>query len=117
MVEQRLKLSIEIHPIDIQRSFAVISLALAITFVGVLSVVRFEDGKHDLLSIFFETMSAFGTCGLSMGITDGLQLGSKIVIMMLMFIGRVGLLCFVVMLGGKSTPDKFHYPKERIQIG
>ena len=107
----------EVHPIDIQRSFAVISLALAITFVGVLAIVRFEDGKHDLLSIFFETMSAFGTCGLSMGITDGLQLGSKIVIMILMFIGRVGLLCFVVMLGGKSAPDKFHYPKERIQIG
>ena len=37
--------------------------------------------------------------------------------MVLMFIGRVGLISFIIMIAGRREPDKFHYPKERIQIG
>ena len=36
--------------------------------------------------------------------------------MILMFIGRVGLISFIIMIGRKE-PDKYHYPKERVQIG
>ncbi|WP_313020703.1 potassium transporter TrkG, partial [Macrococcoides bohemicum] len=107
----------EIDPIDIQRTFAVMVLATIICFTGLLFILFFENDKFDLLSIFFEVMSAFGTCGLSLGITGDLTSGSKLVIMALMFIGRVGLISFIIMLGGKAEPDKFRYPKERIMIG
>ncbi|UBH11621.1 TrkH family potassium uptake protein [Macrococcus armenti] len=107
----------EIDPIDINRAFAVMVLATLICFSGLLLILSFEDGKYDLLAIFFEVMSAFGTCGLSLGITGDLTSLSKIVIMILMFIGRVGLISVIIMLGGKAEPDKFRYPKERIMIG
>lgn len=107
----------EIDPIDINRSFAVMVLATLICFIGLLLILSFENGKYDLLEIFFEVMSAFGTCGLSLGITADLSNLSKVVIMILMFIGRVGLISFIIMLGGKAEPEKFRYPKERIMIG
>lgn len=107
----------EIDPIDINRSFAVMVLATLICFIGLLLILSFENGKYGLLEIFFEVMSAFGTCGLSLGITADLSDLSKGVIMILMFIGRVGLISFIIMLGGKAEPEKFRYPKERIMIG
>lgn len=107
----------EIDPIDINRSFAVMVLATLICFIGLLLILSFENGKYGLLEIFFEVMSAFGTCGLSLGITADLSNLSKVVIMILMFIGRVGLISFIIMLGGKAEPEKFRYPKERIMIG
>ncbi|WP_232779565.1 TrkH family potassium uptake protein [Macrococcoides caseolyticum] len=107
----------EIDPIDINRAFAVMVLATLICFNGLLLILSFENGKYGLLEIFFEVMSAFGTCGLSLGITADLSNLSKVVIMILMFIGRVGLISFIIMLGGKAEPEKFRYPKERIMIG
>ncbi|QTQ08924.1 TrkH family potassium uptake protein [Macrococcoides canis] len=107
----------EIDPIDINRAFAVMVLATLICFIGLLLILSFENGKYGLLEIFFEVMSAFGTCGLSLGITADLSNLSKVVIMILMFIGRVGLISFIIMLGGKAEPEKFRYPKERIMIG
>ncbi|ULG72669.1 TrkH family potassium uptake protein [Macrococcus brunensis] len=107
----------EIHPIDMQRAFAVMILAIIICFTALAVILGFENGKHQFLEIFFEVMSAFGTCGLSLGITSELAVPSKIVIMIVMFIGRVGLITFVIMLGGKAEPVKYHYPKERIMIG
>lgn len=107
----------EIHPLDMQRAFAVMILAIIICFTALAVILGFENGKHQFLEIFFEVMSAFGTCGLSLGITSELATPSKIVIMIVMFIGRVGLITFVVMLGGKAEPVKYHYPKERVMIG
>ena len=36
--------------------------------------------------------------------------------MILMFIGRVGLISFIIMIAGRKEPDKYHYPKERVQM-
>ena len=73
--------------------------------------------KTKFLQAFFEVMSAFGTCGLSLGITGDVSSTTKLILMLLMFIGRVGLISFIIMIGGRREPDKFHYPKERVQIG
>ena len=61
-------------------------------------------------------MSAFGTCGLSLGVTSDVNDITKAVLMILMFIGRVGLISFIIMLAGRKEPEKYSYPKERIQI-
>ena len=47
-------------------------------------------------------MSAFGTCGLSLGVTDNISSITKVVLMLLMFIGRVGLISFIIMISGRK---------------
>ncbi|WP_145395357.1 TrkH family potassium uptake protein [Staphylococcus cohnii] len=107
----------EIHITDVQRSFAVFIMASILTFTSMIFILVVENGKVSFLQAFFEVMSAFGTCGLSLGITGDVNDMSKGVLMVLMLIGRVGLISFIIMIGGRREPDKFHYPKERVQIG
>ncbi|MBU7218379.1 TrkH family potassium uptake protein [Staphylococcus gallinarum] len=107
----------EIHATDVQRSFAVFTMASILTFTSMIAILVVENGKLSFLQAFFEVMSAFGTCGLSLGITGDVSSTTKLILMLLMFIGRVGLISFIIMIGGRREPDKFHYPKERVQIG
>ena len=67
--------------------------------------------------IIFEITSAFGTSGMSLGITNDLSTEGKFVVMVLMFIGRVGLISFLYTLGGKADKSPYRYPKERVIIG
>jgi len=69
------------------------------------------------MKILFEVTSAFGTVGLSLGITSDLTIFSKIILMILMFIGRVGVISFLLMFKNHKKIGKYHYPKERIIIG
>jgi potassium uptake TrkH family protein len=105
----------ELHEDDIRKSLAVTMLAFVLCF-GSLVVLSISE-KHSLLELLFEICSAFGTTGLSMGITSDLSSVGKCVIMILMFIGRIGLLSFLFMIGGKEEKTNFHYPKERVIIG
>ncbi|SPZ79412.1 sodium transport family protein [Staphylococcus aureus] len=88
-----------------------------LTFLGMFIIILSEGSHIEFVKIYFEIMSAFGTCGLSTGITSQLSNVSKVVLMVLMFIGRVGLISFIIMISGNREPSKYHYPKERIQIG
>lgn len=105
----------EIHEEDIMKSLAVSMLAVGLCFVSIVTLSITET--HTLTEILFEVCSAFGTTGLSMGITPELSTIGKFVIMLLMFIGRIGLLSFLFMIGGKEKKAKYHYPKERVIIG
>ncbi|MFE8703602.1 TrkH family potassium uptake protein [Cytobacillus sp. FJAT-54145] len=105
----------ELHEEDIIKSLAVSLLAVALCFVSVTVLSITES--HSFIEILFEVCSAFGTTGLSMGITPDLSTIGKCVIMVLMFIGRIGLLSFLFMIGGKEKKTKYHYPKERVIIG
>lgn len=102
---------------DLHRAFAVISLAVLLVFTGIVSIVVIEDGKFDLIDVVFEVTSAFGTCGLSTGITSELSGPSKIIIMMFMFIGRIGFISFLFSIGGRQHELPYQYPKERILVG
>ncbi|MBM7578290.1 TrkH family potassium uptake protein [Jeotgalibacillus terrae] len=105
----------EIHLIDIFRSYVVIILAVLMSMVSVITIMIIED--LNVISVIFEVTSAFGTSGMSMGITPTLSTPSKIILMFLMFIGRVGLISFLFMIGGNNKKEKFRYPKERVIIG
>ena len=106
----------EIHLTDVFRSFVVITLALFLVLIATM-ILLITEQHATLTQIVFEITSAFGTCGLSLGITGNLSSVGKVVIMILMFVGRVGLISFLYSLGGKSNKLKFHYPKERVIIG
>jgi potassium uptake TrkH family protein len=106
----------EIHEEDVTKSVVVTIMATFLCFLAV-SILSITDSNHSLIQIIFEVTSAFGTTGLSMGITPELSTIGKCVIMFLMFIGRVGILSFLIMIGKKEKVTKYHYPKERIIIG
>lgn len=80
-------------------------------------ILLITEPQATLTQILFEITSAFGTCGMSLGITSDLSTAGKIVIMILMFIGRVGLISFLYTLGGKANKSIYRYPQERIIIG
>ncbi|WP_040287294.1 TrkH family potassium uptake protein [Sporosarcina koreensis] len=102
--------------VDIFRSYAVILLAGFMVIAAMLILLITEPGVP-VVSLLFEITSAFGTCGMSLGITADLSVPGKIIIMALMFIGRVGLISFLFTLGGKVYKTSFRYPKERVIIG
>lgn len=106
----------EIHLVDVFRSFAVIILALFMVLISSL-ILLVTEKDATVIEILFEITSAFGTSGMSLGLTPKLSTIGKWIIMILMFIGRVGLISFLYTLGGKAEKSKFHYPKERVIIG
>jgi len=106
----------QIKLIDVFRSYAVIILALLMVMTALLILLITEPGVP-VVALLFEITSAFGTCGMSLGITSELSVTGKVIIMLLMFIGRVGLISFLFTLGGKTKKLNYHYPKERVIIG
>ena len=105
-----------IHLTDVFRSFVIIFLALFMVLFATM-ILHITEPYATTTQIIFEITSAFGTCGMSLGITSDLSITGKIVIMVLMFIGRVGLISFLYTLGGKSKKLPYRYPKERLIIG
>ncbi|MGJ7919644.1 TrkH family potassium uptake protein [Neobacillus sp. LXY-4] len=106
----------EVDSGDIYKSFIVISTASIICFASV-SLLSFLEPSISLIEILFEVTSAFGTTGLSLGITPSLSTGGKLVITALMFVGRIGIFSFLFLIRGKTIKEQFHYPKEKVIIG
>lgn len=97
----------------VRRAFAIIVLSVLVIGLGILFIVA-RDGDKGLTKIIFESVSAFGTVGLSLGITPFLTVQSKIVLILLMFIGRVGMLTLLVALIRKAKYKNYKYPDEDI---
>lgn len=96
--------------------------AVAITMLSIFWVVSFviamqlfTDFNTD--QILFEVISAFGTCGLSTGITASLPPIGKVMLMIMMFTGRIGLILVATALAKRSKPMSYTLPKERPIIG
>jgi trk system potassium uptake protein TrkH len=73
--------------------------------------------RGSFLTYMFETVSAFGTVGLSMGITPSLTTWGKLVITGMMFIGRVGVLTFTYIVVGAGAVRGVEYSEENLMIG
>ena len=106
----------EIDEEDIIKSFIVFTTGTILCSASVI-ILAFIESDFSLMEIIFEVSSAFGTVGLSLGITPDLSTGGKVVIMILMFIGKIGMFTFLFFMGGKPEKESYHYPKERIIIG
>jgi len=105
----------EIADISVRRAFAVIFLSLFVIGLGIL-VISISDSEKNLLSIAFECFSAYGTVGLSLGITASLSAVGKFVIIMIMFIGRVSMLSIMIAIINKVKHKNYRYPTEEILI-
>lgn len=100
---------------SVRRAFAVIFLSFLVIGTAVMILV-ITDGQLDLTKIIFEVVSAFGTVGLSLGITAQLSLVGKWTIIVTMFLGRVGTLTLLVGIFRKLRSFNYHYPSENIMI-
>ncbi|MBB6452373.1 potassium uptake TrkH family protein [Salirhabdus euzebyi] len=105
----------ELHEDDIRKSFVVSFLALFICFIA--TVILSKTEPFSVMEILFEVSSAFGTTGLSMGITPELSSAGKVVIIALMFIGRIGILTFIFLFNQEKQEASYHYPKEPLIVG
>jgi len=105
----------QIASVSVQRAFATISLSLIAIGFSVALLASF-DAQLSLKDIAFECFSAYSTVGLSLGITGSLSPPSKVVIILLMFVGRVTMLTLVIAVIRKARYKNYHYPTEEISI-
>lgn len=102
----------------ILRSVAVILTSMGVVMAATLLLTITEhSSQRDLLKILFEATSAFGTVGLSMGLTGNLSILGKIIIILTMFIGRLGPLTMAYALSQKNDKVTVHFAEEKLLIG
>jgi trk system potassium uptake protein len=106
----------------VSRAFAVAIIAFLAVNVVAMALLIVEG--HDLLRILFETTSAFGTVGLSMGLNGSVVslsaffgAAGKLLTMGMMFIGRVGPLTLALALAGREAPPQMTAPEGKVMIG
>ncbi|KYG74661.1 ATPase [Roseivirga ehrenbergii] len=105
----------EIADISVRRSYAIISLSLLVIGFGVMVISIFDNDKS-LMQIAFECFSAYSTVGLSLGITGDLSSMSKIMLIVIMFVGRVSMLSIMIAILDKVKHKSYRYPTEEITI-
>jgi trk system potassium uptake protein TrkH len=106
------------------KAISIFVLAAMVIFAATMILMLVESnfvphriGKDTALDYFFETVSAFGTVGLSLGITSGLGAAGKAVLVLVMFTGRVGLLTMAYAIARMEGTDRIVYSEENVMIG
>ncbi|QCK14296.1 TrkH family potassium uptake protein [Mangrovivirga cuniculi] len=98
------------------RALSTFVFAVVLNLIGVFVLSITEPGAR-LEQIMFEQVSAFATVGLSMGITPELSMGGKVMIIISMFLGRVGTLTFALALSFRGWKDTARYPRASLMVG
>jgi len=103
---------------DIRIGFAVIMMAVTVLFTGIIFITSMEPQK-EFIDIIYEAASAVGTVGLTADLTPELCRKSQVVIIIMMYIGRIGPMSLALLFGGfsKISKRKYELPSENIMIG
>ncbi|MGM0507612.1 MAG: TrkH family potassium uptake protein [Fusobacteriota bacterium] len=99
----------------LNRAIAILFISLLFIFLITLSILIVEG--REFVQVLFEVVSAFGTVGLSMGITSSLSDFSRVLIIITMLVGRVGPLTAALAFGEDFKTSKHRYPEENILVG
>lgn len=102
---------------DSLKSFVFFLTGIALLLGGIFILLLAEPNRWGVSAILFEVASAFGTCGLSTGITADLGTVSKISLIVLMFIGRIGLFLFYSLFTKGKKKPLIRFPEEKLIIG
>jgi len=100
----------------VEKAYLIIIICLTLVIVSTFLLMIFEP-EMDAMDIVFEVVSAFGTVGLSAGITPHLSTAGKIVIIIVMYAGRVGPLTLALAVGSRSIGGDYRYPEGKIFVG
>ena len=104
-----------IPPTLVAKTLSVLALASVLVIAGSIALVASEG--LPLQVAMFEVTSALGTVGLSLGPTPDLSPFGKLLIIFLMFVGRLGPITLILALSERSHPKRYAYPQEEIAIG
>ncbi len=104
-----------VSPNIIPKALTVITLSLALVTIMTI-LLSYVEGEN-FIKILFEVVSAFGTVGLSTGITPSLSVAGKIIVIITMFTGRVGPLGLALALIQRREPEVIKYPEEKVMVG
>lgn len=99
----------------VKRSLIVILVSFILIFFAQFALTISED--QDFLDLMFETISAFGTVGLSRGITPELSNAGKIIISIVMFAGRIGLFTFAIAMVEDRNKSGYNFPEVSLMVG
>jgi trk system potassium uptake protein TrkH len=105
----------EIPHVQVQRATAIAVMALIVVFLFAL-VLTFSEPEFAFIDLLFEAVSAFGTVGLSTGLTPDLHQGSHLILIVAMFLGRVGPFTLGLMMIERGENDLYRYAQERVTI-
>ncbi|NUU62134.1 TrkH family potassium uptake protein [Paenibacillus agri] len=94
-------------------TMTLLSLMLVVIATMLLSVTE----RASFLTVLFEAVSAFGTSGITMGLTPELTMIGKMLVIILMFVGRIGPLTLAYALKPKKSKELYRYPEGNITIG
>ena len=98
-------------------AWALVSLAIGLLVMAQSAGVPHQREEPRFVALMFEAVSAFGTVGLSTGITAGLGATSKLVLIALMFMGRVGPLTLILAMSPRQQRGRFRYAEENVMVG
>ncbi len=102
----------------VYRALSLFLMALTLLSVTLIAVCIVEANSGvSLLNLLFELTSAFCTVGLSSGVTATASMFTRSVLILLMFVGRVGLITFAMSLAGRDKVTAIQYPEENLPIG
>jgi len=101
---------------SIYKALNVAFISIIIISVSIFTLSITEKDK-ELINIIFEVFSAFGTVGLSLGLTPHLSVAGKIIIILTMLVGRVGPLTIAIIFAKKKISGAYKYPEDHIIIG
>lgn len=96
-------------------AISVIFASLALVIAGTVTLLQVTQESLD--KVLFEVISAFGTCGLSMGVTSSAPDSGLYILSSLMLLGRLGTITLAAAVSSRSTKRLFRYPEERPIIG
>lgn len=101
----------------IKKSFSIFFIATILICAVAVGIVSIENNRFTFMEVLFETVSAFGTVGVTLGITSELSAGSKLILSLLMFLGRVGPTTFAMGLLHRGHKKRHRYAEGRFLVG
>jgi trk system potassium uptake protein TrkH len=111
-----------VSPGTVHRATVIALTSFVFVAMACIALIGIEGGRGGMFSsenLIYEVVSAFGTVGLTTGITSQLSAASRIVLIFVMFVGRVGLTSLVVALSSRAGQNNacIRYPEERFMVG
>ncbi len=100
---------------SVNKAFAIIMLSILLIFVSTMLTKSF-DPQFGIMQLLFENCSAISTVGLTLDLTPHLSVASKTVLIINMFIGRIGVLSFVMCFVGPKRFKSYSFPHESITL-
>lgn len=104
-----------ISPVSVRKAFAAMTLSVVAIIISTI-LLKIAMPDVELTRLWFESFSALGTVGLTLDLTPELNTMAQLVIIVDMFIGRIGIMAFLLIFITPGPPQRYKYPLENIMI-